>query len=47
MSLTSAAVQPGSFGYDEKSYVDSLELFVQAVGLKGPYAVVTHGYVPF
>jgi hypothetical protein len=37
-------VQPESFRYDEKAYVDALEQFVQAIDLKGPYAVVTHGY---
>lgn len=45
-ALTAADVQPGSFKYDEKSYVDALEQFVQAIDLKGPYAVITHGCVP-
>lgn len=42
--LKAGAMQPGSFGYDEKAYIDALEQFVQAIDLKGPYAVVTHGY---
>ena len=36
---------PSQFAYDEASYVKSLEDFVQAVDLKGPYFVVTHGFV--
>lgn len=42
-SLTVGILQPGSFAYDEKAYVDALEQFVQAVDLKEPFAVVTHG----
>jgi pimeloyl-ACP methyl ester carboxylesterase len=39
-------VQPTSgFAYDEESYVNALDDFVQAVGLKGPFFVITHGFV--
>ncbi|PNW85621.1 hypothetical protein CHLRE_03g195200v5 [Chlamydomonas reinhardtii] len=37
--------KPGSFGYSEEAYISGLGQFVDAVGIKKPFALVVHGFV--